>query len=336
MSGLGALAISWGPALLKAMPHIIRVINGLSYLWSEVMKTKKEDDTVLKSLELLKTHQDDIDRFIEDPERRKLVMEGLVILMTKIQKLDRHESDKQDKSGYHKEDDFSCSKWESKLPPSSCCRNGRSEMLASSCCKKGENEFLTSSVTLSYEEQIEYAILLSRQDMFLKKEESAACSLSERERQTFWSENSHENQYFSESQPFYENSSATCPDCHTDKESDELKEPVNSDCRNMANTCTSQWENAEDVDVQFALSLQEKEIQFVGQSHGSKEMIDSQFCQEHTSMPQLSGLSKKERKRRIKEQENMSIAIALSLSLEDAPRKDPPEASDSREVDLTK
>ncbi|XP_071517401.1 uncharacterized protein [Panulirus ornatus] len=314
MSGLGALAVSWGPAFLKAMPHIIRVINGLSYLWSEIRKTKKEDDTVLK-----------------DPERRKLVMEGLVILMTKINKLDRHESDKQDKSGYHKEDDFSCSKWKS-----SCCRNGRSEMLASSCCEKGENELLTSSVTLSYEEQIEYAILLSRQDMFLKKEESAACSLSEWERQTFWSENSHENQYFSESQPFYENSSATCPDCHTDKESDELKEPVNSDCRNMANTCTSQWENAEDVDMQFELSLQEKEIQFVGQSHGSMEMIDSQFCQEHTSVPQLSGLSKKERKRRIKEQENMSIAIALSLSLEDAPRKDPPEASDSREVDLTK
>ncbi|KAK8723824.1 hypothetical protein OTU49_011561 [Cherax quadricarinatus] len=86
MSMWASLAVKYGPAILQCLPTIVNVTQGLISLWSQVKKTKEDNETVLKAMKLVKRYEDDIDKLIQDPERRQQLLEGLTILMTKIQK----------------------------------------------------------------------------------------------------------------------------------------------------------------------------------------------------------------------------------------------------------
>ncbi|KAK4317538.1 hypothetical protein Pmani_011382 [Petrolisthes manimaculis] len=72
-------------ALLRNLPLIIQAGAGLYKLWVGVQGTKEENNKVIQAMTLLRSHQDDIDRLLEDPEQQRVLMEGYSILLRRIQ-----------------------------------------------------------------------------------------------------------------------------------------------------------------------------------------------------------------------------------------------------------
>lgn len=182
-------------------------------------------------------------------------------------------------------------------------------------CEKGKSELLTSSLTLSYEEQIEYALFLSRQDMDLKKEKNPTCSLYQQEEQeedcflnpteqekqeqesillalslqeseTLWAEHSYKNQDLSRSQSCHEKTAPARPDCLNDKVMTELDQG-DSDYGYTTNAYLK--ENAEEDSLQLAIRLQEEEMRRTENFRGDQELMGSQSCQGQTSQENAEG-----------------------------------------------
>ncbi|XP_050733326.1 uncharacterized protein LOC127006957 isoform X1 [Eriocheir sinensis] len=84
MDVVGQQVCKWGPVLIRYLPQIIKVGHDIYALWCSIRNNKKQNDTVLKAMQLLNQHQDDIDKLLQDPQQKRALLEGLTILMNRI------------------------------------------------------------------------------------------------------------------------------------------------------------------------------------------------------------------------------------------------------------
>ncbi|KAG7176696.1 hypothetical protein Hamer_G015519 [Homarus americanus] len=115
-------------------------------------------------MEMLKNYQGDIDRLRQELQQKDKLMEGIVILMTKILERDADEVNMKydDDRGNMKYDDDQCVKGKEATGDSSIVLFVKDDFMNN---EKGTNEQLTNPVMMSFEEQIEHALNLSCREM---------------------------------------------------------------------------------------------------------------------------------------------------------------------------
>ncbi|XP_045105853.1 uncharacterized protein LOC123501221 isoform X1 [Portunus trituberculatus] len=84
MASVAVIALNWTSVILRYLPEIVKIGQELYSLYCSMRGTQQDKNTVLKSMKLLNKYQDDIDRLLQNPEEKKDLMNGLTVLMRRI------------------------------------------------------------------------------------------------------------------------------------------------------------------------------------------------------------------------------------------------------------
>ncbi|XP_063888137.1 uncharacterized protein LOC135115370 [Scylla paramamosain] len=84
MANVAMMAISWTSVILRSLPEIIKAGHELYSLWCSIRGEHQGNEAVVKSMKLLNRYQDDIGRLLQDPQQKRDLLEGLTILMNRI------------------------------------------------------------------------------------------------------------------------------------------------------------------------------------------------------------------------------------------------------------
>ncbi|XP_050710262.1 uncharacterized protein LOC126995008 isoform X2 [Eriocheir sinensis] len=78
------LLAQWGPTIVKNLPTILLAADGMYKIYRTVSDSNEEKKTVHEAMKLIEEKQGDIDRLMEDNKKMKSVLEGLTLLMDRL------------------------------------------------------------------------------------------------------------------------------------------------------------------------------------------------------------------------------------------------------------
>lgn len=84
MASAAIIALHWTGVILRHLPEIIKLGHELYSLFCSIRGKHNDKQAVVKSMKLLNRHQDDIDRVLQDPQQKQELLNGLTILMRRI------------------------------------------------------------------------------------------------------------------------------------------------------------------------------------------------------------------------------------------------------------